>query len=179
MTLSEMNDFVLAITLNSTSCPVFGANNTIGFPGYCANDGPAGVRDVELVNSYASGVSVAASFNAALAYSRGLYLGEEFRAKGSKSCTAPTAIRDVMLSSQVQVALAPVVAPLGRIALGGRNFEGLSADRAWDPQLCICQRAYSLYQSLSVRQARRADRHWSAAECHRQYQALHRLRAGD
>lgn len=46
------------------------------------------------------------SWNKTLAYERGWYMGGEFRKKG------------------VQVALGPVVGPLGRIVTGGRNWEG-------------------------------------------------------
>lgn len=46
------------------------------------------------------------SWNKSLAYDRGYYMGGEFRKKG------------------VQVALGPVVGPLGRMASGGRNWEG-------------------------------------------------------
>ena len=54
------------------------------------------------------------SWNKDLAYQRAMYLGGEFRAKG------------------VNVALGPVVGPLGRVAEGGRNWEGFSND----PYLC-------------------------------------------
>lgn len=54
------------------------------------------------------------SWNKNLAYDRGLYMGGEFRTKG------------------VNVALGPVVGPLGRVATGGRNWEGISND----PYLC-------------------------------------------
>ena len=50
------------------------------------------------------------SWNKALARQRAQYLGGEFRAKG------------------VHVALGPVVGPLGRVAKGGRNWEGFSND---------------------------------------------------
>ena len=46
------------------------------------------------------------SWNKTLAYERGCHMGGEFRKKG------------------VQVALGPVVGPLGRIVTGGRNWEG-------------------------------------------------------
>lgn len=58
------------------------------------------------MNSYPAGIHVGASFNKSLAHDRGYYMGGEFRAKG------------------VQVALGPVVGPLGRTVTGGRNWEG-------------------------------------------------------
>jgi len=72
------------------------------------------VRATDFVNAYASGISVGASWNKNLAYQRGRSMGGEFRAKG------------------VNVALGPVVGPLGRVAKAGRNWEGFSND----PYLC-------------------------------------------
>lgn len=66
------------------------------------------------MNGYPSGLHVGASWNKNLAYQRARYMGGEFRAKGAS------------------VALGPVVGPLGRVALGGRNWEGFSVD----PYLC-------------------------------------------
>jgi hypothetical protein len=78
----------------------------LGFPGLCLNDAGNGVRGPDLVNAYASGISVGASWNRNLSDARGYYMGNEFRTKG------------------VNVALGPVVGPLGRMAEGGRNWEG-------------------------------------------------------
>ncbi len=66
------------------------------------------------MNAYASGISVGASWNKDLAYQRGRAMGGEFRTKGAN------------------VALGPVVGPLGRVVEGGRNWEGFSND----PFLC-------------------------------------------
>jgi beta-glucosidase len=66
------------------------------------------------VNAYASGISVGASWNKNLAYQRARAMGGEFRTKGAN------------------VALGPVVGPLGRVVEGGRNWEGFSND----PYLC-------------------------------------------
>jgi beta-glucosidase len=54
-------------------------------------------------------ISVGASWNRDLTYNRGQYMGAEFKRKG------------------VSVALGPVVAPIGRLALGGRNWEGFGS----------------------------------------------------
>lgn len=51
-----------------------------------------------------------ASWNRKLAHLRAHYMGAEFKRKG------------------VNVALGPVIGPLGRIARGGRNWEGFSND---------------------------------------------------
>jgi len=72
------------------------------------------VRATDFVNAYASGISVGASWNKNLAYQRGRSMGGEFRTKGAN------------------VALGPVVGPLGRVVEGGRNWEGF----ATDPYLC-------------------------------------------
>lgn len=58
------------------------------------------------MNAYASGIHVGASWNKNLAYQRARFMGGEFRAKGAN------------------IALGPVVGPLGRVAEGGRNWEG-------------------------------------------------------
>lgn len=82
----------------------------LGYPGMCLQDAGNGVRGMEGVSGYPSGIHVGASWNRYLALSRGQYLGAEFKAKG------------------VNVALGPVVGPLGRVATGGRNWEGASND---------------------------------------------------
>jgi beta-glucosidase len=66
------------------------------------------------VNGYPSGLHVGASWNKDLAKARGVAMGGEFKTKG------------------VNVALGPVIGPLGRVAEGGRNWEGFSND----PYLC-------------------------------------------
>lgn len=50
------------------------------------------------------------SWNRDLAKQRGIFMGQEYRKKG------------------VNMILGPVVGPLGRVALGGRNWEGFAAD---------------------------------------------------
>lgn len=82
----------------------------LNFPGLCVTDAGNGVRATDFVNGYASGVHVGASWNRALTYQRGVDMGGEFRKKG------------------VNVQLGPVVGPLGRVAEGGRNWEGFSND---------------------------------------------------
>ncbi|PVH81067.1 glycoside hydrolase family 3 protein [Cadophora sp. DSE1049] len=83
----------------------------LGFPGLCLSDAGAGVRGTDLVNAYTSGISDGASWNKNLTYQRAYHMGGEFRRKG------------------VNIALGPPMAgPLGRIALGGRNWEGFGND---------------------------------------------------
>jgi len=75
----------------------------------CLHDSGNSIRGSDFVSAYPVGIHVGASWNRDLAYARGYWLGGEFRAKG------------------VNIALGPVVAPLGRIAEGGRNWEGMLA----------------------------------------------------
>jgi len=82
----------------------------LNFPGLCVNDAGNGLRGTDYVNGYASGVHVGASWNKALTYQRGVDMGGEFRTKG------------------VNIQLGPVVGPLGRVAEGGRDWEGFSND---------------------------------------------------
>ena len=65
-----------------------------------------GVRGTDGVNAYAAGLHVGASWNRDLARRRAVNMGREFKGKGVHAC------------------LGPVGGPLGRIALGGRNWEG-------------------------------------------------------
>ncbi|OJD32056.1 glycoside hydrolase family 3 protein [Diplodia corticola] len=111
MTNAEKQNLSYGFSTTANGCSgTSGAAPRVGFPGLCLNDGPAGVRATELVNGYASGVAVGASWNRELARERGLAIGREARAKG------------------VNVWLGPVMGPLGRTVLGGRNWEGFSVD---------------------------------------------------
>ncbi|KAF5685460.1 beta-glucosidase [Fusarium denticulatum] len=82
----------------------------VGFPGLCLTDAGNGVRSTDLVNAYASGISVAASWNKQLAKDRAHFMFKEFKTKG------------------VNVALAPAVGALGRVVKGGRVWEGFGVD---------------------------------------------------
>lgn len=111
MTLEEMNNLTIGFTATETGCVgTSGGAPRVGFPGFCLQDAGNGVRGVDGVNGYASGVHVGATWNSDLAYTRGQFMGAEFKTKG------------------VNVALGPVIAPLGRVAEGGRNWEGFAAD---------------------------------------------------
>ncbi|KIY64851.1 glycoside hydrolase family 3 protein [Cylindrobasidium torrendii FP15055 ss-10] len=85
------------------------ANDDKGFPSLCLEDGPLSVRGADLTTVFPAGVNAAASFNRRLIRERGLLLGEEYKAKG------------------IHIALGPMM-NLGRMAAGGRNFEGFGAD---------------------------------------------------
>ncbi|KAG7286426.1 hypothetical protein NEMBOFW57_008736 [Staphylotrichum longicolle] len=82
----------------------------LGVPALCFADGPDGIRGQEFVSAFPAGIHVAATFDRDLMYRYGRAVGSEFYGKG------------------INVALGPVAGPLGRIARGGRNWEGLSND---------------------------------------------------
>ncbi|KPM34292.1 putative beta-glucosidase G [Neonectria ditissima] len=82
----------------------------LDFPGICLLDGPQAINRADLVSIFPSGLTAAATWDKALMFERGKALGEEFRDKGG------------------HVMLGPVAGPLGRHALGGRNWEGFSPD---------------------------------------------------
>ncbi|RAL13127.1 beta-glucosidase [Aspergillus homomorphus CBS 101889] len=111
MTDEEKNNITYGITSTTNGC---GGNTAgvprLGYPGICLQDAASGVRGTDMVNGYASGLHVGASWNRDLAYERAQYMGAEFKRKGAN------------------VALGPVAGPLGRIARGGRNWEGFSND---------------------------------------------------
>jgi len=67
-------------------------------------------KTVSLI-SFVQGIHAGATWNKPLLYARARHMGAEFKRKG------------------VNVLLGPVVGPLGRVALGGRNWEGFSNDR--------------------------------------------------
>ena len=76
----------------------------------CLNDNGNGVRGTDFVSGFPAGLHAGASWNKDLTYARGYWLGGEFRTKG------------------INVILGPVAAPLGRVAEGGRNWEGMQTD---------------------------------------------------
>lgn len=82
----------------------------LGFQGLCLQDGPLAIRVADYASVFPAGITVAASWDRELAYTRGRDLGVEFKAKGA------------------HVILGPVAGPLGRSAYDGRNWEGFSPD---------------------------------------------------
>ncbi|KIV87904.1 hypothetical protein PV11_03420 [Exophiala sideris] len=87
-----------------------GAIERLGFDGLCLQDGPLAIRQATYASVFPAGLTTAASWDRNLMYQRGFFMGTEFRNKGA------------------HVALGPVVAPLGRSAYDGRNWEGFSPD---------------------------------------------------
>ncbi|KAI0526700.1 beta-glucosidase M [Xylaria bambusicola] len=100
-------------TLNGCSGNI-GAIDRMNFTGLCLTDAGQGVRATDFVSGFPSGIHVGASWNKALTRRRAESMGLEFRVKGAN------------------IALGPVVGPLGRIVRSGRNWEGFSVD----PYLC-------------------------------------------
>lgn len=87
-----------------------GAVPRLGIKPLCLADAPDGIRGQEFVSSFPASTHAAATFDKSLLYKWGVALGEEYRGKG------------------INIALGPVAGPLGRMARGGRNWEGLGAD---------------------------------------------------
>ncbi|CAK3784348.1 beta-glucosidase [Lecanosticta acicola] len=111
MTAQEKNAVVIPAK-DTRSCAGFvDSIPRLNFSGICFNDGPAGIRlPDDLVSGYPAGISVSASWDKGLAWQRSNSMGAEFKAKG------------------INVALGPVVGPLGRVARGGRNWEAFGND---------------------------------------------------
>ncbi|CAI7584967.1 unnamed protein product [Penicillium manginii] len=111
MTDEEKNNITYGHASTTTGCSgVTGSVPRLDFPGICFQDAGNGVRGVDMVNSYPAGIHTGASWNRDLAHSRAEHMGAEFRRKGAN------------------VALGPVVGPAGRLASGGRNWEGFGSD---------------------------------------------------
>jgi beta-glucosidase len=66
-----------------------GPLSSIGFDGLCLQDAESGVRGAALVNGYAAQLSIGASWNRALAYDRGFYIGKEHQDKGVSVALGP------------------------------------------------------------------------------------------
>ena len=86
------------------------ANTTLGIPALNLEDGPAGVADgMTGVTTFPAPITIAASWDTALAMSFGSAIGQEQVGKGTN------------------VVLAPMM-NMDRIPVGGRNFEGFGED---------------------------------------------------
>ncbi|KAI1175636.1 glycoside hydrolase family 3 protein [Nemania sp. FL0916] len=114
LNLEEKVNLTGGISVDSSCSGTIPAIPRVNFPGLCLSDAGNGPRTTNFVSSWPSGLHVGASWNRELAHQRAVGMGGEFRAKG------------------VNVALGPVVGPLGRVAASGRNWEGFSND----PYLC-------------------------------------------
>lgn len=90
MTLEEKVNITRGFTVTDNVC----AGNTgtvprLAWPGMCLHDAGNGVRAADLVNSYPSALHVGASWDRNLTYDRAYYMGQEFKAKGSRLNRAP------------------------------------------------------------------------------------------
>ncbi|KAJ5128042.1 hypothetical protein N7448_008821 [Penicillium atrosanguineum] len=111
MTLEEKNNLTYGVTVTSNGCAGnIAAITRLNFPGLCLQGSGNGVHETDFVNSYPSGLHIGASWNKSLAHDSGWHMAGEFRKKG------------------VQVALGPVVAPIGRTTTSGRIWEGSASD---------------------------------------------------
>ncbi|OAA60386.1 beta-glucosidase [Niveomyces insectorum RCEF 264] len=117
MTLTEKVSLTGGIEADNGCSGTIPAIPRLHFPGLCLSDAGNGLRSTDFVSSWPSGISVGASWNRNLTRQRAVGMAGEFRAKG------------------VNVALGPVAGPLGRIAVGGRNWEGFSNDPYLSGQL--------------------------------------------
>ncbi|KAH9822112.1 glycoside hydrolase family 3 protein [Teratosphaeria destructans] len=108
MTLDERSNLTRGFTGNCIG--VSGSVERLGIQSLCISDAPSGIRGQEFVSAFPSQIHVGATFDKDLMYRYGEAIGREYRGKGIKQ------------------ALLPVAGPLGRLARGGRNWEGFGAD---------------------------------------------------
>ena len=102
MTLEEKANVTVGWTPDSGCSGVTGSVPRLNWPGLALSDAGNGLRNTDYVNGWPSGLHVGASWNRNLAYQRASQMGGEFKIKG------------------INVALGPVVGPLGRMSEGGR-----------------------------------------------------------
>ncbi|KAI0248423.1 beta-glucosidase [Lactifluus subvellereus] len=79
------------------------------FPGLCLEDSPLGVRFADFATAFPAPINAASTWKRSLLRARGVAMGEEHVGKG------------------VNIALGPMM-NMGRVAQGGRNWEGFGAD---------------------------------------------------
>ena len=102
------------LSLGPCSGNVISKIKSLGFKYLCLQDGPVGLRGVDLVTVFPAGVTTASTWDRELMYLRSRAMGVENRIKG------------------VNVALAPMAGGLGRAPEAGRTWEGFGPD----PYLC-------------------------------------------
>jgi beta-glucosidase len=85
MTNDEKNNVVVGISGGNGCSGNSGSVDRLGFPGLCLQDGPSGVRGVDMVSAYPSGIHIGATWNETLAGDVGKYMGAEFKKKGGRS----------------------------------------------------------------------------------------------
>ena len=108
-----------------------------------SQDSPLGVRFADFVTVFPTGINAAATWNRNLIRQRGVGMGQEH--KGSSRCLthlfphffnshiflpsliSPFFTSSLIIGKGVHIALGPMM-NMGRIAQGGRNWEGFGAD---------------------------------------------------
>ncbi|EEB95818.1 hypothetical protein MPER_05155, partial [Moniliophthora perniciosa FA553] len=113
---ARIADFTLEQKVNVTTGVGWMGGRCVGnippvgdWPGLCLEDSPLGVRFGDYVTAFPAGINAAATWNRDLIRARGVAMGQEHVGKG------------------VNIALGPMM-NMGRVAQGGRNWEGFGAD---------------------------------------------------
>ncbi|KAJ0118582.1 glycosyl hydrolase family 3-4 [Diaporthe amygdali] len=86
------------------------AISSINYPQLCLQDSPLGIRFGKASTAFTPGIQAASTWDIDLIRQRGQFMGAEAKGAG------------------VHVQLGPVAGPLGKIAQGGRNWEGFGPD---------------------------------------------------
>ncbi|KAL1855307.1 glycoside hydrolase 3 [Diaporthe australafricana] len=86
------------------------AISSINYPQLCLQDSPLGIRFGKGSTAFTPGIQAASTWDIDLIRQRGQFMGAEAKGAG------------------VHVQLGPVAGPLGKIAQGGRNWEGFGPD---------------------------------------------------
>ncbi|KAI7776774.1 hypothetical protein LA080_004492 [Diaporthe eres] len=86
------------------------AISSISYPQLCLQDSPLGIRFGKASTAFTPGIQAASTWDIDLIRQRGQFMGAEAKAAG------------------IHVQLGPVASPLGKIARGGRNWEGFGPD---------------------------------------------------
>ncbi|KAF7324634.1 Beta-glucosidase [Mycena kentingensis (nom. inval.)] len=106
LTIEEKINVTTGIDIQGRCVGNTGTIPRIGWGGLCLNDSPLGVRFADFVSAFPAAINAAHTWDLDLIEARGKAMGEEFRGKGL---------------------LGPMM-NLGRVAAGGRNWEGFGAD---------------------------------------------------
>ena len=79
----------------------------LGIPSICFNDGPAGLRLVENVTGFPTGINSASTFSRRLMRARGQAMAEEFRGKGVQCVLLRFVSRRIIDCCSLSVLLGP------------------------------------------------------------------------
>ncbi|KAJ7861767.1 glycoside hydrolase superfamily [Mycena leptocephala] len=109
LTLEEKINVTTGIDVLGRCVGNTGTIPRLGWKGLCLQDSPLGVRFADFVSAFPAAINAAATWDLDLIEARGKAMGVEHRGKG------------------VNIALGPMT-NMGRVAAGGRNWEGWGAD---------------------------------------------------